>query len=133
SQYRTNFYQQVGVSINIPIFNKGNSRMQVIQSKINEEIAKNDLEIKKQELLQSIQKIYFDIDAHYQSYISAQETEKSTKLALDFAEKSYEAGINSIYDLNNARNSYTKAQSSVIQSKYNYIFSRKILEVYMKQ
>ena len=35
--------------------------------------------------------------------MAAVEAEKSTKLALDFAEKSYEAGRSTIYDLNNAK------------------------------
>ena len=64
-------------------------------------------------------------------YVSAKETEKSSQLALYFAEKGYQAGINSIYDLNNAQNNYTNAKSSVIQAKYNYIFSKKILEIYI--
>lgn len=130
-QYKNNFYQQVSIALNIPIFNKRNTKTQVEQAKINEEIAKNNLEIKKQELLQDIQKIYFDIENHYQMYVSAKETEKSTQLALDFAEKGYQAGINSIYDLNNAQNNYINAKSSVIQAKYNYIFSKKILEIYI--
>lgn len=131
-QYQTNFFQQIGLSVTIPIFNKRNTQAQVEQAKINEEIAKNNLNIQKQELLKSIQKVYFDLENHYQVYITAQATEKSTLLALEFAEKSYEAGINSIYDLNNARNNYINAQSSVIQAKYNYIFTKKIIEVYVK-
>lgn len=131
-QYKTNFFQQIGLSVTIPIFNKRNTQIQVEQAKISEEIAKNNLNIQRQELLKNIQKVYFDLENHYQVYITAQETEKSTLLALEFAEKSYEAGINSIYDLNNARNNYINAQSSVVQAKYNYIFTKKIIEVYVK-
>lgn len=129
-QYKTNFYQQVGVSVNIPIFNKGNTKLQVEQAKINEVMAKNQLKIQEQQLLQQIQKVFFDMESHYQTYLSAQETEKSTQLALDFAQKSYEAGRTSIYDLHIARNNYVSAKSSTIQAKYNYIFSQTILEIY---
>lgn len=129
-QYWDNFYQQVGVAINIPIFNKGNTKIQVEQAKINEDIAKNNLEIQKQELLQKVQKVYFDMESHYQTYLSTQEAEKSTQLALDFAEKSYEAGRISIYDLHIARNNFINAKGSTIQAKYNYIFSKMMLEFY---
>lgn len=129
-QYWSNFYQYVNVSINIPIFNKGNTKIQIEQAKINEDIVKNDLEIKKQELLQNIQKIYFDMDSYYQTLLSAIETEKSSRLALDFAEKSYEIGKTTIYDLNIARNNYINAKSVTIQEKYNYVFSQKILDFY---
>lgn len=129
-QYKDNFGQQVGVSANIPIFNKGITRLQVEQSKINEEIAKTSLLQQKQEVLQNVQKAQFDAESNYESYLAAIEAEKSSKLALDFAEKSFAAGRTTIYDLNSARNNYANTQGSVAQAKYNYIFSLKLLNFY---
>ena len=130
NQYKDNFNQSLGVSANIPIFNKGITKLQVEQAKISESIAKNSLEMQKVEVQQNVQKAYFDANANYENYLAAIETEKSTKLALDFAEKSYEAGRTTIYDLNTARNNYVNAQGSVSQAKYNYIFSMKLLNFY---
>lgn len=130
NQYKDNFNQQVGVSANIPIFNKGITKLQVEQAKISESIAKNTLEMQKVEVQQNVQKAYFDANANYENYIAAVEAEQSTKLALDFAEKSYEAGRTTIYDLNTARNNFVNAQGSVSQAKYNYIFSMKLLNFY---
>ncbi|MDY3345648.1 TolC family protein [Riemerella anatipestifer] len=61
-QYKNNFFQILGISVNIPVFNKGNTKFRVEQVKINEEISKSNLAIKKQELLQNIQKKFFDLD-----------------------------------------------------------------------
>lgn len=130
NQYKDNLYQQLSLSANIPIFNKGISKERVEQAKISESIAKNAVEIQKQEVRQNVQKAYFDANANYEIYLSAQEAEKSSKLALEFAEKSYEAGRTTIYDLNAARNNYVNAQGSVSQAKYNYIFSTKLLNFY---
>lgn len=129
-QYKDNFGQNIGVSANIPIFNKGITKLQVEQAKISESIAKNTLEQQKVEVQQNVQRAYFDANANYENYLAALEAEKSTKLALEFAEKSYEAGRATIYDLNNARNNYINAQGSVSQSKYNFIFSTKLLNFY---
>jgi len=129
-QYKDNFGQQVGVSANIPIFNKGITRLNVEQSKVNEDIAKNSLLLQKQDVLQNVQKAQFDAESNYESFIASREAEKSAKLALDFAEKSYNAGRATVYDLNNARNNYANAQGSVAQAKYNYIFSLKLLNFY---
>jgi outer membrane protein len=129
-QYKDNFGQNLGLSLNIPIFNKGNTKLQVEQAKISENIAKNTLEQQKLSVRQEVQKAYFDANANYENFMAAVEAEKSTKLALDFAEKSYEAGRSTIYDLNNARNNYVNAQSTVSQAKYNYIFSMKLLNFY---
>jgi outer membrane protein len=129
-QYSDNFGQQASLSVNIPIFNKGITKLQVEQSRINENIAKNTLEQQKQTVRQNVQKAQFDADANYESYMAAVEAEKSSKLALDFADKSYAAGKTTIYDVNVARNNYANAQGSVAQAKYNYLFSLKLLNFY---
>jgi len=129
-QYKDNFGQQGGVSLNIPIFNKGITKLQVEQSKINENIAKTTLEQQKQTVRQSVQQAQFDADANYEVYLAAVEAEKSTKLAMEFADKSYAAGRTTIYDLNIARNNFANAQGSVQQAKFNYLFSLKLLNFY---
>lgn len=129
-QYSDNFGQQASLSVNIPIFNKGITKLQVEQSRINESIAKNTLEQQKQTVRQNVQKAQFDADANYENYLAAVEAEKSSKLALEFADKSYAAGRTTIYDVNVARNNYANAQGSVAQAKYNYLFSLKLLNFY---
>lgn len=129
-QYKDNFGQNVGLSVNIPIFNKGITKIQVEQSKLNETIAKTTLEQQKQTVRQNVQKAQFDVDANYEIYLSSLQAEKSTKLALDFADKSYAAGRSTIYDVNVARNNYANAQGSVAQAKFNYVFSLKLLNFY---
>lgn len=130
SQYKDNFGQQAAVSLNIPIFNKGITKLQVEQSKVNENIAKVTLQQQKQVIRENVQKAQFDVDANYEIYLSAVQAEKSTKLALDFADRSYAAGRSTIYDVNIARNNYANAQGSVAQAKYNYVFSLKLLNFY---
>ena len=84
----------------------------------------------KQSVKENVQKAQFDAESNYESYLAAQEAEKSSALALDFAEKSYDAGKTTIYDVSNARNNYANAQGSVAQAKYNYLFSLKLLNFY---
>ena len=129
-QYKDNFGQQLGLSANIPIFNKGITKLQVEQSKINEDIAKIALQQQKQEVLQNVQQAQFDAESNYAAYLAASDAERSSRLALDFAEKSFEAGRSTIYDLNSARNNFANAQGSVAQAKYNYLFSMKLLNFY---
>lgn len=130
NQYNDQFGQNVGISLNIPIFNKGITKLQVEQSKLNESIAKVSMQQQKQAVRENVQKAQFDVDANYEIYLSAVQAEKSTKLALDFADKSYAAGRSTIYDVNIARNNYANAQGSVAQAKYNYLFSLKLLNFY---
>jgi outer membrane protein len=129
-QYKDNFGQQAAVSLNIPVFNKGITKLQIEQSKVNENIAKVTMQQQKQIIRENVQKAQFDVDANYEIYLSAVQAAKSTKLALDFADKSYAAGRSTIYDVNIARNNYANAQGSVAQAKYNYVFSLKLLNFY---
>ena len=129
-QYKNNFGQQIRLSAHIPIFNKGITRLQVQQSKINEDIARNNLEAQKQEVLQNVQRAQFDAQSNYETYMAALEAAESSRLALDFTEKSFAAGKSTIYDVNVARNNYANAQGSIAQAKYNYLFSVKLLNFY---
>lgn len=130
NQYKNNFGQQIGITASIPIFNKGITRLQVEQSKISENVARNLLETQKQDVLQNVQRAQFDAESNYQNYITALEVEKSSRLSLDFAEKSFAAGRSTIYEVNIARNNFANAQGSVAQAKYNYLFSLKLLNFY---
>ena len=130
TQYSDNFGQQVALNASIPIFNKGITKVQVEQAKINEDIAKNNLEQQKLEIRRSVQQAEFDSESNYEIFLAAQEAESSSKLALDFAEKSFAAGRSTIYDLNIARNNLANAQGSTAQAKYNYLFSLKLLDFY---
>lgn len=130
NQYKNNFGQQIGITASIPIFNKGITKLQVEQSKISENVARNLLETQKQDVLQNVQRAQFDAESNYQNYITALEVEKSSRLSLDFAEKSYAAGRSTIYEVNIARNNFANAQGSVAQAKYNYLFSLKLLNFY---
>ncbi|RQP12364.1 MAG: TolC family protein [Chryseobacterium sp.] len=130
NQYKDNFSQQLGLNANIPIFNKGITRLQVEQSKIAEAQQRVGLESEKQQLRENVQLALFDANANYEAYRTALEAEESSRLALDFAEKSYAAGRSTVYDLDLARNNLVNAQSSVAQAKYNYLFSVKLLNFY---
>lgn len=130
TQYSDNFGQQVSLSVNIPIFSKGLNKLQVEQSKIDQSIAENEMELQKLDIRKSVQRSYFDANANYQNYVASVDAERSAKLALDYAEKSYEAGKTTIYDLNIARNNWVTARANVEQTKYNYIFSLKVMNFY---
>lgn len=129
-QYKDNFGQQVGVTANIPIFNKGITKIQVEQSKINEAVARNSLAQQKQIVQQNVQKAQFDAESNYETFVAAEQAAKSSALALDFSEKSFAAGRSTVYELNSARNNYANALGTAAQAKYNYLFSLKLLNFY---
>ena len=48
-----------------------------------------------------------------------------------YTEKKYNAGMANNYEYTLARNNLTKAQSDMLQSKYDFIFKLKVVDFYM--
>lgn len=76
-----------GLSANIPIFNKGITKIQVQQSKINEDIARNTLPQQRQQVLQNVQKSQFDAEANYEKIILQQWKPKKFETCLWILQK----------------------------------------------
>jgi hypothetical protein len=130
-QWHDNHSQVIFLGLNIPILNKGISRIKIEQSKINQLIEENRLDQEKLNLKQTIQTAYFDVTSSYQTFVFAKELVTSTKLSYEFAQKSFAVGKINVYDMNIARNNYFNAQSQMLQAKYSFLFKLKILDFYM--
>ncbi|NAW51382.1 TolC family protein [Elizabethkingia argentiflava] len=131
-QYKNNFSQQISIAIEVPIFNKGITTLNIEKARLDKKLSEVLLKQKKQDVSAEIQKVLFNIKTNYQKYIAAVKLEKSSKIALDFAQKSYAAGRTSIYDLSTANKNFADAKGSLVQTKYNYLFYIKILSIYGK-
>lgn len=130
NQWWDNHSHSISVGIQIPIFNKYLTDLNVENAKIRMSLAENQVDIKKQKLKQDIQTAYFQVNNTYEKYVSAQQAVKSAQLAFDFAKKSFEAEKITIYDFNQASNKLFQNKSLMIQAKYNFIFRLKVLDFY---
>jgi len=130
SQWHENITNVFGVNVSIPIFEKFNNKLNVQKAQISESLAQNSLEQQKQTIRENVQEAYFNANSSFQAYEAAKESVRSSELSADFAQRSFEAGILNIYDLNIARNNLVVAQSQMAQAKYNFIFRMKVLDFY---
>jgi len=65
-----------------------------------------------------------------EKYVASQSAHTSTKIAFEYEEIKNNAGSSTNYEFNEAKNKYLKAQSNLIQAKYDFLFRVKILEFY---
>lgn len=130
SQWHDNLTNVFGLSVNIPIFEKFNNKLNVQKAQINESLAQNLLEQQKQTIRENVQEAYFNANSSFISYEAAKESVRSSEISADFAQRSFDAGVLNIYDLNIARNNLVIAQSQMAQAKYNFIFRLKVLDFY---
>lgn len=130
NQWYDNIANVFGVSLNIPIFEKFNNKLNVEKAKIGQTMAQLNVEQEKQTIRENVQEAYFNANSSYQAYLAAKESVRSSQLSAEFAEKSFTGGILNIYDLNTARNNLMVAKSQMAQAKYNFIFRMKVLDFY---
>lgn len=127
NQLQNNFSQQVGLTINVPIFNKNSIKLAVQRSKIQQADNAKQLELEQLSIKQDIEKQILDMENFKKQYKLAANVLDVTRNAFDLSLKSYVAGRISIYDLNNSRSNLLTVESELIQSKYNVIFSQVLI------
>jgi len=123
-----NYY--IGASLSIPIFNKLQIRNGVSNAKLGVEDAKYKFEQEKLNLRKEIQQAYTDALAAYNKYRSSAEAVQSYKESFRYTEEKFNLGMVSSVDYNVSKTDYLKAQSNLLQAKYEYILKMKILDFY---
>jgi len=117
-------------NVNIPIFNRNQTKSNVNRQIISYEISKFGYENQKLQLQQTIQKAYYDAKAAAKTFESAQKSLISQNEAFKNAQESYNIGVMTQFDFDLVRNRLVNAEGAIIRAKYDYIFKTKVLKFY---
>lgn len=130
-QFSDRFNQSVGVTLNIPIYSRGQTRSSVKRSKIALEQAQLDYEQTQLDVRQTVAVAYHNVLSAYNSYKSSELKE----IAYNKSYKAYETQFNygkiTTVDLLQQQNNYLNVLNDFIQNKYSLVLQRKVLDVYM--
>lgn len=129
-QLKNNFSQYVGLSLNIPIFQRFSVRNSVRTAQINYNERKLNLESVKKSLYKEIQQAYYNAVNSQARFTGSRETAQSARIHYELTEEKYSVGKASIADYNDARNSWLKAESDHIQARYQCLYETKLLDFY---
>lgn len=132
-QIKMNSRAQLGFSLNIPIFNRMQTRYRVRMAEVNIENHTLEIENKSKALKKEIQQAYYNALAAEQKYNSADNALKSSQMAFDYAEAGFEAGKTTQMELNESRTRLYQAESALLQAKYEYLYRCKVMEFYNGQ
>jgi len=130
-QLGNNFNESIGISVQIPIFNRYLARTSVRKAKINYQYAQLTTELAKNTLSKTIIQAVLDLQAAEKSYQSALQTYQSNKEALNVTKQRYDAGLVNTLDYNTALTNYNKSQNDMIEGKYTVIFRSKVIDYYL--
>ena len=130
SQLKNNFSQYIGLNLNVPIFNRFQTRNQIRSARISQENQQLALDNTKKTLYQDIQKVYYNA-------LNAQAKEKASQQAVATAndafhltQAKYENGKATITEFNESKNNYLKAESDLVQARYENIYQQALIAFY---
>jgi outer membrane protein len=130
SQLKNNFSQYIGLNLSIPIFNRFQTRNSVRSAKIDRENQLLQLENVKKTLYKEIQQVYYNAVAADSKYHSSETAAQSSKDAFTLTQAKYENGKATITEFNEAKNNYLKAESDLVQARYEYLYQNALLDFY---
>ena len=133
TQLNTNFRQNLGVGISVPIFNNGTNRINYEQSKLNLQNTKVNEEQIEQKLKLDIYTSYSNAVSALQKFNASKKQVEVAQKAFDFATKRYDVGLLNTLDLITNQNNLLRAKTQNLADQYDYVFKMKLLEFYKGQ
>lgn len=129
-QFRKNSSEFVGISMEIPIFNRRATRNNIRTAQVSVRSQQLTLLDAEQSLRKQIEQASYNATAADAKYRSAEAATSSAKIAFTYEQERANAGRSTIFDFNDAKTRMEKAEAELAQSKYELIFRRKILDYY---
>ncbi|MBL0047763.1 MAG: TolC family protein [Bacteroidetes bacterium] len=129
-QINDNINKSFGFNLSIPIFNGFQVKSAVSRAKINTANAQLNLESAQKQLYKSIQQSYADAQAALKKYAATQIAVSSLRESFQYSEQRFTLGMLNPLEYNDAKNKLTKAESDLVQAKYDFVFKQNILNFY---
>lgn len=130
-QFNDNVSQSIGFNLSIPIFNAWQANSRINQAKIGVLQSQYSLQQSKNDLRKTIEQAQNDALSAHKKYIASKKTVDFQKQSFQYTQEKYDLQLITSYDYNNAKNTLFRAETDLLQAKYDYIFKTKMLDFYM--
>jgi outer membrane protein len=129
-QIKNNFSQFIGLNLTIPIFDRFSVRNNIRSAKVDRENQRLTLDNTKKKLYKEIQQVYYNALNAQAKENSSRQAVASSKDAFELTQAKYENGKANITEFNEAKNTYMKSESDLVQARYEHLYQRALLEFY---
>ena len=129
-QLSNNQRKGLGLQMNIPIFNRFNTKLNVDNAKIQMLNTQLELEGTKKVLRQEIETAQTTAITSFNRFKSTEKAVSSMQEAFSYSEEKFNVGMVNAVDYNLAKTNLLKASSDLLRAKYEFIFRSKILDFY---
>ncbi|WP_276484574.1 TolC family protein [Paraflavitalea pollutisoli] len=129
-QLNGNFYQQLGVSMSIPIYNKRINKTNIAKNQILIEQARlSELDIKNN-LNQQIEQVYINWQNALSQFKAADVQLKTSEETYNITNEQLQYGAVNMVELLQQKNTFVQATQNYVQAKYSSILYGKIYDFY---
>ena len=129
-QLEDNINQSVSLSVSIPIFNGFQISNSISQAKVAVLQAEYSLHQTENELRKEIEQANSDALAAHKKYLASNKSVQALSESFSYTQEKYNVEFVSTYEYNDAKNRLFKAESDLLEAKYDYVFKIKILDFY---
>ena len=131
-QMKNNFSQQLGLSMSIPIFARMANRNNLRSSQLSARTQELQLENAQKSLYKEIQQAWYNALASQDRYVSSQMVRDSASESFELVSAKYENGKANITEFNEAKNTLIRAESDLVQARYEHLFQTRLLDFYRR-
>ena len=130
SQLKNNFSQNLSLQLNVPIFNRYATRNSIKSASIDKENQQLALDNVKKSLYKEIQQVYYNTIAAEAKYKSSLQAKVTSDDAFNLTQSKYENGKATITEFNESKNNMMKAESDLVQARYQLIYQKALIDFY---
>jgi outer membrane protein len=131
TQLSNRLNEQIGISFSIPIYDNSRTKSKVTQSRIALQQAELDKKQSELDIRQTAVTEYQDVVSAYNKFQTTTIRQNAYSKTFDVYRAQFHAGSITAVDLLQQQNNYISALNDYIQSKYEFMLKRKVLDVYM--
>lgn len=131
NQVSDNINKSLSFNLSIPLFNGWSTRTSISKAKLNVENSKYALDLRKLELQKTIQQAYADAKAALNKHQSSIVGVEAARESFRYAEEKFTVGSLNSVEYNNSKTNFEKAESNLLQAKFEFIFKTTVLDFYM--
>lgn len=129
-QIKNNFSQYIGLNLNIPIFNRYQTRNSIHSARIDRDNQLLALDNTKKTLYKEIQQVYYNTVAAEAKCTSSEQARQSALTAFEQVQAKYENGKANSTEFNESKNNYLRAESDLIQARYELMYQVALIQFY---
>lgn len=128
-QLDQNFNKSVGLTLNVPLFNRMGNRFAIDQARVRQEQMRNTMLSIRNDLQGNVlDALVMQRSAHRQ-YVAASKAVEAGELALEYAEERFTQGVITSIELSSAKTRLNRSTADLINAKYQYLMASKYLDI----